>query len=195
MPTITIDNKQYELDDLSKDAKAQLDSIVLCDRRLAELQSEIAIVQTARNAYSSALQELLPKENVNWFGIYVFSDIRDQLVPYVVLYNKNPFSRFTVHSRLMCYINLINIWLYFKSYYRAMKEVYSYAEPSITKIWISFQIISFCFCVRSSFVCSLFLCYLHQFLNLTSCKYIILNVFLIALLGFKFEWYFCYLYN
>jgi hypothetical protein len=65
MPTITIDNKQYELDDLSKDAKAQLDSIVLCDRRLAELQSEIAIVQTARNAYSSALQELLPKDPAN----------------------------------------------------------------------------------------------------------------------------------
>ena len=65
MPTITIDNKQYELDDLSKDAKAQLDSIVLCDRRLAELQSEIAIVQTARNAYSSALQELLPKDTAN----------------------------------------------------------------------------------------------------------------------------------
>ena len=65
MPTITIDNKDYELDDLSKEAKAQIDSIVLCDRKLAELQSEVAIVQTARNAYVSALQELLPKDNVN----------------------------------------------------------------------------------------------------------------------------------
>jgi hypothetical protein len=65
MPTITIDNKEYELDDLSKDAKAQIDSIVLCDRKLAELQSEAAIVQTARNAYVAALQELLPKDNVN----------------------------------------------------------------------------------------------------------------------------------
>ena len=65
MPTINIDGKEYELDDLSKDAKAQIESIVLCDKRLAELQSEAAIVQTARNAYVAALQELLPKENVN----------------------------------------------------------------------------------------------------------------------------------
>jgi len=65
MPKVTIDNKEYELEDLSKDAKSQLDSIVLCDRKLAELQSEAAIIQTARNAYVSALQELLPKDNVN----------------------------------------------------------------------------------------------------------------------------------
>ena len=65
MKTITIVGKEYELDDLSKDAKAQVDSIVMCDRKLAELQSEAAIVQTARNAYVAALQELLPKENVN----------------------------------------------------------------------------------------------------------------------------------
>ena len=65
MKTITIDGKEYELDDLSKDATAQVDSIVMCDRKLAELQSEAAIVQTARNAYVAALQELLPKENVN----------------------------------------------------------------------------------------------------------------------------------
>jgi len=65
MPTITIDGKEFELDDLSKDAKAQIDSIVLCDRKLAELHSEAAIVQTARNAYVAALQELLPKDNVN----------------------------------------------------------------------------------------------------------------------------------
>ena len=65
MPTITIDGKDFELDDLSKEAKAQIDSIVLCDRKLAELQSEAAIVQTARNAYVVALQELLPKDNVN----------------------------------------------------------------------------------------------------------------------------------
>ena len=65
MPTITIDGKDFELDDLSKDAKAQIDSIVLCDRKLAELQSEGAIIQTARNAYVAALQELLPKDKVN----------------------------------------------------------------------------------------------------------------------------------
>ena len=62
---ITIDGKDYELDALSKDAKSQIDSIVLCDRKLAELQSEAAMIQTARNAYVAALQELLPKDSVN----------------------------------------------------------------------------------------------------------------------------------
>jgi len=65
MPTITIDGKDFELEDLSKDAKAQIDSVVMCDRKLAEVQSEAAIIQTARNAYVAALQELLPKDNVN----------------------------------------------------------------------------------------------------------------------------------
>jgi hypothetical protein len=65
MSNINIDGKEYELDDLSKDAKAQIDSIILCDRRLVELQSEAAIIQTARNAYVAALQELLPKDPAN----------------------------------------------------------------------------------------------------------------------------------
>jgi hypothetical protein len=65
MQKITIDNKEYEIDDLSKEAKVQLDSIILCDRKLAELQSEAAIIQTARNAYVAVLQELLPKNSAN----------------------------------------------------------------------------------------------------------------------------------
>ena len=68
MTTIKIDDKEYDFDKLTDEAKAQIDSIVLCDRKLAELQSEAAIVQTARNAYVAALQELLPKDNVNWIG-------------------------------------------------------------------------------------------------------------------------------
>lgn len=65
MPKVTIDNRDYELDDLSTEAKAQIDSIVLCDRRLAELQSEAAMIQTAKNAYMAALKELLPKDKAN----------------------------------------------------------------------------------------------------------------------------------
>ena len=65
MELISIDGKNFELDALSKEAKAQIDSIVLCDRKLSELQSEAAIIQTARNAYVAALQELLPKDRAN----------------------------------------------------------------------------------------------------------------------------------
>ena len=57
---ITIDNKQYNLDSLSEDAKAQLFSLQFCDRELARLQAQTAAYQTARAAYSKALQAALP---------------------------------------------------------------------------------------------------------------------------------------
>lgn len=57
---ITIDNKEYDLNDLSSDAKAQLASIQFVDQELARLQAQAAALQTARMAYVKALQELLP---------------------------------------------------------------------------------------------------------------------------------------
>ena len=61
MTTITINNKSYELDNLSDEAKAQLASIQFVDAELARLQAQAAALQTARMAYAKALQELLPK--------------------------------------------------------------------------------------------------------------------------------------
>ena len=60
MPTITIDGKNYDLDTLSDDAKAQLASIQFVDAELLRLQAQAAALQTARMAYSKALQDLLP---------------------------------------------------------------------------------------------------------------------------------------
>jgi hypothetical protein len=60
MTQITIDNKQYELESLSDDAKAQLASIQFVDSELARLQAKAAALQTARAAYSKALQAALP---------------------------------------------------------------------------------------------------------------------------------------
>jgi len=57
---ITIDNKQFDLDSLSEDAKAQLISLQFCDQELARLQSQAAAYQTARIAYAKALKEALP---------------------------------------------------------------------------------------------------------------------------------------
>lgn len=62
MPSITIDNKDYDLDALSDDAKAQLASIQFVDQELARLQAKSAAMQTARAAYARALGELLPKD-------------------------------------------------------------------------------------------------------------------------------------
>jgi hypothetical protein len=59
MPKITIDGKEYDTDQLSTEAKNQLGSIRFVDRKMAELQAEIAALQTARNAYARALNEKL----------------------------------------------------------------------------------------------------------------------------------------
>jgi hypothetical protein len=60
MTKLNIDNKEYDLDSLSDDCKAQLASIQYCDQELARLQAQIAAYQTARMAYASALQAALP---------------------------------------------------------------------------------------------------------------------------------------
>jgi len=59
MPTIKIDEKDYELDHLSEEAKAQLASLQFVDAELQRLNSQIAVLQTARNAYSKVLNEAL----------------------------------------------------------------------------------------------------------------------------------------
>jgi hypothetical protein len=60
MATITIDNKQYELESISDDAKSQLASIQFVDSELVRLQAKAAALQTARIAYAKALQAALP---------------------------------------------------------------------------------------------------------------------------------------
>lgn len=60
MTTIKIDNRDYDLDTLSDEAKAQLQSLQFCDAELSRVQAQAAIIQTARMAYSKALQAALP---------------------------------------------------------------------------------------------------------------------------------------
>ena len=61
MSTITIDDVAYTEDTLSDEAKTELGSMQVCDQRIATLQTDLAIAQTARNAYANALKDLLPK--------------------------------------------------------------------------------------------------------------------------------------
>ena len=60
MPTIKIDNVDYDTDKLSDEAKGQLVSLQFCDQELARLQAQAATFQTARQAYAKALQAALP---------------------------------------------------------------------------------------------------------------------------------------
>ena len=60
--TITINDKEYNLDDLSDNAKAQLGSLQVTDQEIIRLEQQLRIVQTARNAYARALNAELPKD-------------------------------------------------------------------------------------------------------------------------------------
>ena len=62
MATIKIDDKDYDVDDLSEEAKAQVASLNFVDAELSRLQLKSAAMQTARNAYASALQSLLGED-------------------------------------------------------------------------------------------------------------------------------------
>ena len=62
MTKITIDEKDYDVDDLSDEAKAQVLSLNFVDAELNRLQLEVAAMQTARNAYGTALKSLLGED-------------------------------------------------------------------------------------------------------------------------------------
>ena len=59
MAILKIDNKQYDLDTLSHECKAQLASIQFVEQELAHLQAQIAAIQTAKAAYLQALKSSL----------------------------------------------------------------------------------------------------------------------------------------
>ena len=53
--TWTIDDKEYNIADLSEVAKSQIVNIRVVDQEIAQLKQQLMIMQTARNAYGSAL--------------------------------------------------------------------------------------------------------------------------------------------
>ena len=57
MPTVKIDNIEYDFDTLPQAAKAQLQSLQFVDSELQRLQNQASVLQTARAAYSKALNE------------------------------------------------------------------------------------------------------------------------------------------
>ena len=63
MPIITIDDISYDLDKLSSDTRAQVEMVMAAEQRALELKRDLAICQTARNAYLTAAKALLQKEN------------------------------------------------------------------------------------------------------------------------------------
>ena len=59
MPKITVDGIEYNTEDLSDNGKAQLASLQFLEVQMNKLKSEIAVYQTARVAYVTALKSEL----------------------------------------------------------------------------------------------------------------------------------------
>ena len=62
MATIKIDDKDYDVDDLSEEQKAQVGSLNFADAEITRLGFQVAAMQTARNAYATALKGLLGED-------------------------------------------------------------------------------------------------------------------------------------
>lgn len=63
MPKIKIGELEYNTEDLTDNGKAQLASLQFLEVQMAKLKNEIAVFQTARNAYVAALKAELAKAN------------------------------------------------------------------------------------------------------------------------------------
>lgn len=63
MPKITVDGIEYNTEDLTDNGKAQLASLQFLEVQITKTKNEIAVYQTAKNAYITALKEELEKSN------------------------------------------------------------------------------------------------------------------------------------
>jgi Family of unknown function (DUF6447) len=60
LATLKIDQQEFDMESLSPEARQQLEMVAAAEARIRELQRDLALMQTARNAYLQALKALLP---------------------------------------------------------------------------------------------------------------------------------------
>ena len=63
MSKIIIENVEYETDDFSDELNSEVHMLQYTDRRILEIQRELATHQTAKNAYSIRIRELLKQDH------------------------------------------------------------------------------------------------------------------------------------
>ena len=64
MPKITIDNIEYNTEDLTENGKAQLASLQFLEVQMQKLRNEIAVYQTAQRTYVAALKAEIEKAGI-----------------------------------------------------------------------------------------------------------------------------------
>tara|TARA_B100000214_G_C23664680_1_gene489043 strand:- start:84 stop:269 length:186 start_codon:yes stop_codon:yes gene_type:complete len=59
MASVTIDDKEYDLDQISDKAKNLLNSVQFAQSEIQRIQSQLALIKTAASVYTSQLKEEL----------------------------------------------------------------------------------------------------------------------------------------
>lgn len=58
--TLKVDDLEYDIDKLSDEAKAEIRNLRFAESEIQRLTAQLALAQTARNAYMQALLAALP---------------------------------------------------------------------------------------------------------------------------------------
>ena len=61
MSTITIDDKEYEIENMSDEEKSLVQAMNYCDAKISETQNQLAALKTAKQAYVNDLGARLSK--------------------------------------------------------------------------------------------------------------------------------------
>ena len=64
MPKIKLDDIEYNSEDMTENAKAQLVSLQFTDAQIRKLKQEIAISETARQAYIAVLKREIKESGI-----------------------------------------------------------------------------------------------------------------------------------
>ena len=64
MTTMTLDGKVYNIDDLSENAKVQLNNLEFVNQQILQRNNELQVAETAKMGYTRALKRELEKVSV-----------------------------------------------------------------------------------------------------------------------------------
>ena len=59
MAKVTIDGVNFDTDTMSQESRQQLEMLMMTEQKIRQLQAEVAMMQTARQAYAGALKASL----------------------------------------------------------------------------------------------------------------------------------------
>ena len=59
MAKVTIDGVNFDTDTMSQESRQQLEMLMMTEQRIRQTQAELAMMQTARQAYANALKASL----------------------------------------------------------------------------------------------------------------------------------------